>query len=215
VAQLYPQALGSLSVASYDSQGYGGGIRTRLHAGTNYRIVGARVRVKSQSYFTTGGLPPVSSSWRQVPWGSRREVLFLQLNPCGHSSYVTVTSSLTRGWFGLLWICLAFDKCKNRTCSLLLKIFPFALTNSKSKLCYERQSLSVWSPHREPKSRFLLLSVSGLLMWGVLSDEVNWPCLLHLGTDRVDNTDSIMAVFFCCRGNMLIYGAVAYFGVVV
>jgi hypothetical protein len=31
VAQLYPQALGSISVASYDSQGYGGGIRTRLH----------------------------------------------------------------------------------------------------------------------------------------------------------------------------------------
>jgi hypothetical protein len=33
VAQLYPQALGSLLVASYDSQGYGGGIRNRLHAG--------------------------------------------------------------------------------------------------------------------------------------------------------------------------------------
>jgi hypothetical protein len=31
VVQLYPQALGSLSVASYDSQGYGGGIRHRLH----------------------------------------------------------------------------------------------------------------------------------------------------------------------------------------
>jgi hypothetical protein len=30
VAQLYPRALGSLSVASYDSQGYGGGILTRL-----------------------------------------------------------------------------------------------------------------------------------------------------------------------------------------
>jgi hypothetical protein len=28
VAHLYPQALGFLSVASYDSQGYGGGIRT-------------------------------------------------------------------------------------------------------------------------------------------------------------------------------------------
>jgi hypothetical protein len=27
VAQLYPQALGSLFVVSYDSQGYGGGIR--------------------------------------------------------------------------------------------------------------------------------------------------------------------------------------------
>jgi hypothetical protein len=33
VAQLYPQALGSLFVISYDSQGYGGGIRTPLHKG--------------------------------------------------------------------------------------------------------------------------------------------------------------------------------------
>jgi hypothetical protein len=31
VARLYPQTLGSLSVASYDWQGYGGGIRPRLH----------------------------------------------------------------------------------------------------------------------------------------------------------------------------------------
>jgi hypothetical protein len=30
-AQLYPQALYSFFVASYDSQGYGGGIRPRLH----------------------------------------------------------------------------------------------------------------------------------------------------------------------------------------
>jgi hypothetical protein len=33
VAQLYPQALGSNFVVSYDSQGYGGGIRNRLHTG--------------------------------------------------------------------------------------------------------------------------------------------------------------------------------------
>jgi hypothetical protein len=33
VAQLYSQALGSLFVASYDSQGYGGDIRPRLHTG--------------------------------------------------------------------------------------------------------------------------------------------------------------------------------------
>jgi hypothetical protein len=31
VVQLYPQTLGSLFVTSYDSQGYGGGIRTCLH----------------------------------------------------------------------------------------------------------------------------------------------------------------------------------------
>jgi hypothetical protein len=33
VAQLYPQTLGSFFIASYNSQGYGGGIRTRLHTG--------------------------------------------------------------------------------------------------------------------------------------------------------------------------------------
>jgi hypothetical protein len=33
VAQLYPQAPGSLFFASYDSQGYGGGIRPRLRTG--------------------------------------------------------------------------------------------------------------------------------------------------------------------------------------
>jgi hypothetical protein len=31
VTQLYPQEPGSLLVAFYDSQGYGGGILTRLH----------------------------------------------------------------------------------------------------------------------------------------------------------------------------------------
>jgi hypothetical protein len=33
VAQLYPRALGSLFVASYDSQGYGGGILIHLYTG--------------------------------------------------------------------------------------------------------------------------------------------------------------------------------------
>jgi hypothetical protein len=49
---------------------------------------------QSQSHFTTGGLPPISSSWRQAPWDSR-QVIFCQLNTCSHSPYVT--SSLTRG----------------------------------------------------------------------------------------------------------------------
>jgi hypothetical protein len=53
----------------------------------------------SQNYFTTGGLPPDSSSWRQAPWGSRSEIVF-QLKPCGHSPYVT--SSLTRRWGSLM-----------------------------------------------------------------------------------------------------------------
>jgi hypothetical protein len=49
----------------------------------------------SQDYFTTGGLPPISSSWRQAPWDSRLAIFF-QLNHCGFGPYVTF--SLTRGW---------------------------------------------------------------------------------------------------------------------
>jgi hypothetical protein len=33
VAQLYPQALGSVFITYYNSQGYGGGILTHLHTG--------------------------------------------------------------------------------------------------------------------------------------------------------------------------------------
>jgi hypothetical protein len=38
-----------------------------------------------QSYFTTGGLPPISSSCRQAPWDSRQTNFIFQLNTCGYS----------------------------------------------------------------------------------------------------------------------------------
>jgi hypothetical protein len=34
---------------------------------------------QSQSYFTTGGLSPISSSWRQAPWGSRPGLFIFNL----------------------------------------------------------------------------------------------------------------------------------------
>jgi hypothetical protein len=60
---------------------------------------------QSQSYFTTGGLPPISSSWRQAPWDPRAD-FFFRLNSCGNSPYVA--SSLTRRWVCLSQICLVF-----------------------------------------------------------------------------------------------------------
>jgi hypothetical protein len=59
VAQLYPQALGSFFVTSYYSQSYGESISPRLHPGL--------LQSQSQSYFTAGGLLPISSSWPQAP----------------------------------------------------------------------------------------------------------------------------------------------------
>jgi hypothetical protein len=70
VAQLYSQALGSLFVASYDSQGYSGGIRTRLHAGAT--------AAESESYVTTDG-QPASLSWNKAPiWGLRPDLHYCQ-----------------------------------------------------------------------------------------------------------------------------------------
>jgi hypothetical protein len=40
VARLYPQALGSLFIPSYNSQGYGGVIRPRLHTGSARLLLG-------------------------------------------------------------------------------------------------------------------------------------------------------------------------------
>jgi hypothetical protein len=59
---------------------------------------------QSQSYFTTGDLPPISPSWRQAPWDSRPAFSF-QLNTCFHSPYVT--SSLIRGWVCRLQLLVA------------------------------------------------------------------------------------------------------------
>jgi hypothetical protein len=73
--QLYPKALGFFFVASCDSQGYGGGIGTPSSRGS-------LLPSQSQSYFTTGGLPPINLSWRQAPWDSWPELLL----PTAHSS---------------------------------------------------------------------------------------------------------------------------------
>jgi hypothetical protein len=105
--------------------------------------------LQSQSHFTTGDLPPISSSWRQAPWDSRAEIS-LQLNPGDHNPYVT--SSLTQGWVCLLWIA------------------------SMSKSCYDRrsvgQSVLVSNTNLGLKTRyFFCLTLTGLLMWRALSDE--------------------------------------------
>jgi hypothetical protein len=50
---------------------------------------------QSKIYFTTGGLSPISLSWRQAPLKLTTNSFFFQLNTWIHSSYVTPT--LTRG----------------------------------------------------------------------------------------------------------------------
>jgi hypothetical protein len=94
-----------------------------------------KVAMSSQSRFTTGGLPPVSSFWLQAPWDSRPVIFFLQLNTCCQSPYVT--SSLTRGWL-----------CRSQ---LLLVLASADIRRSKSRRTHNHILLSqIWdSPNLE------------------------------------------------------------------
>jgi hypothetical protein len=68
MARLYPQVLGSLFVASYDSQGYSGDIRNRLHAGCRSDDDGVHtLRQESLTYIRchTGAYTRVSDSESQ------------------------------------------------------------------------------------------------------------------------------------------------------
>jgi hypothetical protein len=70
----------SLSVASYYSQGYGGGIRPRLHTGITHGIEREKVTLRLAFYrqsFRLGAEP--LETYGQF---------FFKLNTCGHSPYV-------------------------------------------------------------------------------------------------------------------------------
>jgi hypothetical protein len=74
MTQLNPQALGSLSVASYVSQDYGGGIRTRLHAG--FRTL-SKTKLLYDWRLTANQFVLASNPLRLTT-----RDFFFQLNPC-------------------------------------------------------------------------------------------------------------------------------------
>jgi hypothetical protein len=86
--------------------------------------------IQSQSYFTTGGLPPISSSWRQAPWDSRHSNFIFQLNTWAYSPYVTF--SLTRGWVCRL--------------QLLLVLASAVILRSESRPCFTVSDLRLPQP---------------------------------------------------------------------
>jgi hypothetical protein len=100
-AQLYPQALGSIFVTSYNLRSYGRGIQTHRHTG-NLQLVTDRARV-------TLWLAVYCHQFilAQSPLRIMTRDFFPLVNPCSHNPYVT--SSLMRGWVCLVWIGLAFS----------------------------------------------------------------------------------------------------------
>jgi hypothetical protein len=146
---------------------------------------------QSQSYSTTGGLPPISSSWRQAPWDPRPD-FFFQLNSCGNSPYVA--SSLTRRWVVSHEYAWYFVKCTFHTCSMLLNISSFYATHKSSVstgfteqikpilriLCYNG-SLVTWTVVGLTTAKFKLL------IFYELSVIVGFP-LYSFGSNYTENT---------------------------
>jgi hypothetical protein len=94
-SSLHPQALGSLFAASYDSQGYGGGILTRLHVGIARQSESELI----YDWLLTANQFVLATSLLRF---TNRDFIFffLQLSLCGHRPYAI--SSLTRGLTYLL-----------------------------------------------------------------------------------------------------------------
>jgi hypothetical protein len=85
-----------------------------------------RSQTQSQSYFTTGGLPPINSSRCHAPWKSRSDYFFFfataPLRP------YSLRNTLSDERLGLsLMNMLGLVKCTYRTYSMLLKILACAL----------------------------------------------------------------------------------------
>jgi hypothetical protein len=119
---------------------------TRLLTTLHYSIVVLRCTpsvliYQRQSYFTTGDLPPISSSWCQA-LETHDQSFFFQLKPCGNSPYVT--SSLTRRWVCLVRISLAFRQAcvshfqhiiENSSFCAIYKFYTVA-QNARLLVCY-------------------------------------------------------------------------------
>jgi hypothetical protein len=75
------------------------------HVARFWALITGTLVSQSHSYFTSGGLQQISSSWRQPPWDSRPGISFFNWILSFHSPYVTSCS--TRGWVCSLQLLLA------------------------------------------------------------------------------------------------------------
>jgi hypothetical protein len=152
-------------------------------------------QIQSQSYFTTGDLPPISSSWRQSPWDARPDIFFFQMNTFGNAPYVT--SCLTRGWVCHLQLLLVFV-------STVILRPESSGTHDHNLLSQIRDSTNLEgqvpifiSPRNPSRTRFpfhLLLASQcyGGGNWPPLHTKSLlgnrcWPTLYRLSRDRIGN----------------------------
>jgi hypothetical protein len=123
---------------------------------------------QSQSYFTTGGLQPISSSWRQVSWSSREEIFFFNWTLAVADLDVT---SLMRRWICLLWICLAF-------CQVYVSYIQHVIENSSFCTIYKSSISTGFAKQIMPILRILCYNGSVVILTVVSLNTVNFKPLM-------------------------------------
>jgi hypothetical protein len=116
---------------SFPGNGFNNVLYSRPHRLANNPQDAKFREIESQSYFTAGGLPLISSSWRQVPSGSRPVIPPPGLNTCSQSPYAT--SSLTREWLRRLQLLLVLASAiilRSESCRILDQILMSQIRDS-------------------------------------------------------------------------------------
>jgi hypothetical protein len=116
---------------------------------TPFIWLGNQSQSQSQSYFTTSGLPSISSFWRQTSWDSWPELYFFFYFKWTLMVAILIYHPLWRGDGLSLSIGLGFVKFTYRIYSIILKIFVFSIyiqVLRQSRLCTSDNAYLTYRP---------------------------------------------------------------------
>jgi hypothetical protein len=167
VAQLYPQTLGSLFVAS-TTRSPTVEVFEPAFTRDNWRSVKVKIKVTLRLEIYR------QSVHLDVKPLENHDQIFFQLIPCGNSPYVI--SSLSRRCVCLLWICLAFRQA-------YVSHLKHATENSSFCIIYKSSVSTGFAMQIMPILRMLFYN-STVVTWTVVS----------LGTDPKENTVAMTSV---------------------
>jgi hypothetical protein len=146
-----------------------------LSINSNYIHKQSQSQSQSQSYFTTGGLPPISSSWPQAPWGLW-PYIFFSTEPLRSNSLCNTLSDEKMGLSLMNRFCLSSSvHIAHTTCYWKFFLLHYIQVLCQCRLCKAdyaclitcyNGSLDTWTVLSLTTAKFvpLIFSMSGFTL---------------------------------------------------